>query len=99
MGPTGGYIIGFVFIALLFIIAEKLCDKVWVKAVSLIIGLFICYLFGSLWFYHVMKMGEVEYGFGKIMMLCVLPYIIPDVIKLICAFLISSKVKKIIKEE
>ena len=92
-GPTGGYIVGFIFIGISYIIFEYISSKIWIKLLSLIIGLFICYVFGVIWFYIVM--GS-DYSFWKIMMLCVVPYIIPDLVKLALAYIIGTKLKRII---
>ena len=54
LGPTGGYIIGFIFSALLMWLAERLFGKsVAVLAVSMIAGLIVCYAFGTSWFMSV----------------------------------------------
>lgn len=50
-GPTGGYIIGFLFSALLMWAMEKLPGKKSVmQIVSMIAGLIECYAFGTVWF-------------------------------------------------
>ena len=39
-GPTGGYIIGFIFTALIVgLMTEKLGKKLWIEIVSMILGL------------------------------------------------------------
>ena len=58
-GPTGGYIIGFIFTALIVgLMTEKLGKKLWVEIVSMILGLAVCYAFGTAWFMFQMKMGR-----------------------------------------
>lgn len=44
-GPTGGYIIGFLFTALIVgLMTDFLGRKLWVLAVSMVAGLAVCYL-------------------------------------------------------
>lgn len=91
VGPTGGYLIGFVFQGLVYIVYEKLTSmKVWHKITALVIGLFVCYLFGTVFF--VLSMGK--YTFGAALGMCVLPYIVPDLAKLVLAWGVSTAVSK-----
>lgn len=90
---SGGYIWGFLFLALVFWIAEKLFGKkLYIQVISLIIGMSVCYLCGTLWFMHVTK-SSFLYGLSA----CVLPYLLFDLLKLVCAVGISLKVKKYAK--
>ena len=52
-GPTGGYIIGFLFTALimsLFRVVSKKAPATWLMVLSMVLGIAVCYLFGTLWF-------------------------------------------------
>ena len=54
LGSTGGYIIGFLFSALIMWGMEILFGKSnVVLVVSMIVGLLVCYLFGTVWFMSV----------------------------------------------
>lgn len=81
LGPTGGFIVGFVFIALIVGLSKKH------KLMYMIISLLVCYLFGSLWFWFVTKTS-----LALALVYCVLPYIIPDLIKLGGALLLYNRV-------
>lgn len=103
LGPTGGYIIGFVATGLIYLLFE-LCmkrqepkKKLIFEIIALVIGLFACYLIGSLWFYFVSDSSD--YNFFRILMICVVPYIIPDILKLVLALVISKRLKKVIFKE
>ena len=95
LGPTGGYIVGFVLTALSYWAFEPIIKKKpMLKWVVLIAGLALCYLLGTLWFDFVYARQGTEYGFAAILATCVLPYIIPDMIKLFLAVKLSDRVKK-----
>ncbi len=96
-GPTGGYIFGFILIALIYLIFEKKADTAFKKAAVLILGLIICYAFGTAQFVLLMKSGGSAPGIIQALMMCVIPYIIPDIAKLSLALLIAPRVKKAVK--
>ncbi|MDE7138336.1 MAG: biotin transporter BioY [Ruminococcus sp.] len=90
---SGGYIWGFLFLALVFWIAEKFFgNKLYIQVISLIIGMAVCYLCGTLWFMHVTKTSFL-YGLTA----CVAPYVLFDLLKMVCAVGISVRVKKYAK--
>ena len=93
LGPTGGYILGFLLTALLYWILEGRLHSL----IPLILGLLLCYLFGTLWFVYVYAADGKEIGFGAALGLCVLPYLIPDAIKLLLAFVLARRVKKAVR--
>lgn len=92
MQPTGGYIIGFVIMGLCYLIFERI-DKPPIKIFSLVLGLTLLYLFGTLWFVFVATKSK-EIGFLSALIMCVVPFIIPDLMKLSLAYFISLKLKK-----
>ncbi|MCM1506805.1 MAG: biotin transporter BioY [Ruminococcus flavefaciens] len=90
---SGGYIWGFIFLALVFWGAEKLFgSKLGVQIISLITGMAVCYLCGTLWFMHVTKSTFI-YGLS----MCVAPYVLFDLLKMACAVGISVRVKKYVR--
>ena len=95
LGATGGYIIGFVFMALVtgFMI-KKFGRSVSVLLISMIAGLAVCYLFGTIWFVNVYTGGM---GFGAALMTCVVPYIIPDLVKIVLAILLVTRLYPYLK--
>ncbi len=93
LGPTGGYIVGFLLAALLYLMLEKSFPALPL----LIAGLLVCYLFGTLWFVYVYSSGGKEIGFGAALGFCVVPYLLPDAIKLLLAFVLAGRVKKAVK--
>ena len=93
LGPTGGYILGFLLCALMYWLLEKKVRSL----ILLIVGLFLCYLFGTLWFVYIYSSGGKAIGFGTALTLCVVPYLLPDAIKMLLAFVLSRRVKKAMK--
>lgn len=82
-GPTGGYILAYIFMVLIISQAVKIFKKrsVIVLIPAFIIAVFVCYLFGTAWFLGIKNRGEDSYSLTKALELCVIPFIIPDLLK------------------
>ena len=76
LGKTGGYVIGYIFIALATALAVKRSGKLPVIGAAMLAGLLVCYGFGTAWFMAVTGADLVS-ALGW----CVLPFIVPDVCK------------------
>lgn len=93
LGTTGGYIVGFLFEGLVYLAAEKLLgEKVWVKLAALVIGLLVCYAFGTAWFMVVYTRTQDAVSLGTALAWCVLPFILPDLVKLGLAWVLADRV-------
>lgn len=88
LSPTGGYVIGLLVICLTYLLFNCFF-KGRFKNLGLIIGLILCYLIGSVWY----MLFSGEESFLAVVTVCVLPFLVPDTIKLIIANLIAKKVK------
>ena len=98
-GPTGGYMVGFFFIPLVYAVFTRLFSKsAVIEFISFITGLIICYAFGTAWFMFVFSRHD-SIGIIKTLSLCVFPFIIPDVIKLSLALFITKRLSLVIKTE
>lgn len=93
-GPTGGYIIGFLFTGILYWALQKFCKNRKGKAGVLAAGLCLCYAFGTAWFSHVMNSRETPVGFFQAIGMCVAPYVLPDLLKLLLALQLNERLKK-----
>lgn len=94
MGPSGGYIIGFIFTGLCYLLGEKFFGrKSPVKLLSLVLGLIVCYAFGTVWFVRVYSASQ-PISYASALGICVLPFIIPDAAKMALAFLTDRVVRK-----
>lgn len=95
MGTTGGYIIGFLFTALVYWGITKLFGNgVFVMAAAMAVGLLLCYAFGTVWFMAVYARDNGAIGLVTALSWCVFPFIIPDAVKIMLAILISRRVSK-----
>lgn len=97
LGTTGGYIIGFILMGLLFWLAERFFGNALpVRIVSMLAGLLVCYAFGTGWFLWVYARQSGAVGIGTALSWCVLPFILPDLAKMALAVGIAGRVKKFI---
>lgn len=98
LGPTGGYIAGFLLTGLIYRLAEPKLNRRYLENVVLALGLMACYLFGTLRFVSVMGARGSEYTWIQGLMICVVPYLIPDALKLVLADLLSKKLRPVIRK-
>ena len=83
LSNTGGYIIGFIFLALLYWGITRLgACNLWSRIVGMLLGLIACYSFGTFWFVFaysdIKNMSEMI----PVLQICILPFIIPDIAKM-----------------
>ena len=97
VGMTGGYIIGFIFIGLIYWLAVKLFGKrLSVQIIALFTGLIICYAFGTAWFMVIYARQTGPIGLWTSLTMCVIPFIIPDLVKLALAVFLAGRVGKVL---
>ena len=105
-GPTGGFLIGFVIAALVYWLLEKLIFKrlmtttvkTWIfGAVNSVLFEIVMYITGIIWFMTVYAAQNGPVGLGTVMTLCVVPFIIPDIVKLIVAVAAGERAGKLVK--
>ena len=96
LGVTGGYIAGFLATGLVYWLMTALGrNKEIFRLLGMLIGLLFCYLLGTLWF----RFGYLSYGglsWGAILLKCVVPYLLPDAVKLILAWLLSRRLRQFV---
>lgn len=96
MGTTGGYMIGWVFSGLIMWLLENVLGrKLWAQAVSMLIGLTVCYMAGTAWFMVVYAQNAGPVGIWPALLWCVIPFIVPDIAKLGMALWLSQRLVKI----
>lgn len=95
LGNTGGYIMGFVFSALTMWAMERLFGrKTWVLGISMVLGLIVCYAFGTAWFMAVYAGNAGSVGLMTVLGWCVFPFIVPDLIKIALALALSGRLRQ-----
>ncbi len=89
-GPTGGYLLGFVFTALICsIVNKKFAGKLYMYVAGMAAGLFVAYAFGTLWFMYQQGMG-----LKQSLALCVVPFLIGDAVKIAVASIVGPALRK-----
>lgn len=92
VGPTGGYLVGFIFITIFAgLVFDKTSGKIRIPltVVAMLITTAICYLFGTVWFVQQM---ECDYQYA--LSVCVFPFIPFDVAKIVIATILGLAVRK-----
>ena len=98
MGATGGYVIGFLFTALAYwLITAIFGNKTIAKICGLGAGLVLCYASGVIWYSAVYLRDTSLSAIASALTVGVVPFIIPDIIKLTVAIFIDRKLQ-IIKD-
>ena len=86
-GPTGGYLVGFVFAGLVYWAVTKLFGEGAVSSViGMILGNLVCYAFGTAWF---MTVASSKPGLAAALSMCVLPFVLPDLLKIALAYTVT----------
>ena len=86
-GPTGGYLIGFIFLALIMGFALDHFDRKLVPTIiGMIIGMAVCYAFGTVWLAKLLSLS-----FKEGLMMGVIPYLPGDAAKITIAAIVGPK--------
>lgn len=86
-GPTGGYLIGFIFLALIMGFALDHFDrKLLPTIIGMLIGMVVCYAFGTVWLAKLLSLS-----FKEGLMMGVIPYLPGDAAKIIIAAIVGPK--------
>lgn len=98
LGSTGGYIIGFILMGLTYWLITSISGKkLWAEILAMFIGLIVCYTFGSVWFMLIYTQANEAVGFMTVLSWCVIPFIIPDIIKLGMALALARRLSPVLK--
>lgn len=106
-GPTGGFIIGFVVSSLIYWLIDSLwlakfkksnTSKLIISVVEGLVFEVVLYIFGVAWFMFVYTRNTGKIGLGAVLSMCVIPFLIPDAVKLAAAAAASLKTSRIVKQ-
>ncbi len=90
LGTTGGYLVGFLVTGLIYWAVVALCGQRGAVA-GMILGLLGCYAFGSGW--YLLIYADTNAQMAAIMKF-VLPFLIPDLLKLFLARTLGKRLRK-----
>lgn len=89
-GPTGGYLVGFIFMILVSgFFVERFANKRLICAGALVLGALVCNIFGTVWLCWQLK---VDFGAGLAM--GVIPYLPGDSAKIILAVITGPEISR-----
>lgn len=90
-GNSGGYIMAYPIMAFVTSIFYKVFkkNKLFTLTLGMLLSLFICYVIGTIWFSFL-----TGTGFVASLALCVFPYVLFDIIKIILAVGASTVLRK-----
>lgn len=92
--PTGGYVISYIICAgTIGLIIEKSKPKIFIYFLSMLVGLIICYILGTLWFIIITKSNLIN-----ALILCISPFIIGDILKIIITTSLLWKLKPLVNK-
>lgn len=89
LGPTGGYLIGFIFMAIICGLFFEQTDNRIVLFLGLILGSLVNYLFGTAWL-----AVQASLTFSQALWAGVIPYIPADLIKILLAVMLAPPLRK-----
>lgn len=97
LGQTGGYLLGFVLAVLLMWLLEVILGrKGWVQILGMLLGLVLCYGFGTAWFMLIYTRSTGVIGVGTVLALCVVPFVLPDLVKIALAYVLTRRLIKVL---
>ena len=97
-GSASGYIIGFLFTALIVgLITEKFGRSFVVLTLSMVLGIAVCYVFGTVWFIAVYTRTTGPVGIMAALGWCVFPFILPDLAKIVLASVLVNRLSKVVQ--
>lgn len=97
LGPTGGYILGFIAMSLIYLLFEKIFkENIKGRALGLFLGMTVCYSIGTIWFYC---FYNHSISFATIVSICVIPFIIPDIIKILLSIFLYMRTRDFITKK
>ena len=89
LGPTGGYLLGYIFMALICGFVVDRTNNVFLCFLGMLLGTAVLYLFGTVW---LARQGNMT--FPEALAAGVLPFILGDLAKIVIAMIVGGQIKK-----
>lgn len=90
LGPTGGYLIGFILLAIISgIFIEKFTGKIYMYVFGMVVGLVITYTLGTAWLAF-----QLGLTFKEGLFMGVIPYLLGDALKIVIASAVGPVLRK-----
>ena len=100
LGVTGGYIAGFIFTALAVgFSARRFGRSLPAMAASLTVGVILCSASGPAWCLAVYPRNGRAVTLGAALGMCVVPYLVPDAVKIILAAALVRRLQPVVSKE
>ncbi|MEH2945464.1 biotin transporter BioY [Lachnospiraceae bacterium 56-18] len=88
-GPTGGYLLGFIFMTILAgIFVERFSDRRFLTVIGMALATAVAYAFGTAWLAF-----QMELPFTAALSIGVIPYLPGDTLKILLAVIIGPALK------
>ena len=98
IGVTGGYLLGFILMGLVYWLGERVGKgSQAIQIGSMLLGLLLCYAFGTAWFMFVYTRQSGAVTLATALAWCVFPFLIPDLVKMALALLLSAKLRRALR--
>ena len=98
LGPTGGYLVGFLAAALVYwLAASRLGESLAAAVLGCLLVMVTYYVFGTIWFIVVYARTTGPVGLSAALGWCVFPFIVPDLVKLGLGVTLARRVKRYLK--
>ena len=95
LGTTGGYIFGFMSTSLCYWVITSIKATPFFRLVAMVLGLALCYICGTVWYVSRYLTADTL-NLSAVFLKCVLPYLIPDILKLSLAWILTSRLKRFV---
>ena len=95
LGTTGGYIFSFMLTSLIYWFLTAGKDTPVTRLAAMICGLVLCYSCGSYW-YMTRYLVSDGITLSAVLLKCVVPYLIPDGIKVTLAWIMTRRLKRFV---
>lgn len=90
LGPTGGYLIGYLFLAYISgLFVRSFHAKKLPVLLGMILGTAVLYFFGTIWF-----VVQMDCTVGYALTLCVVPFLVGDAAKILVALFAGGEIRK-----